>query len=145
MSEEPLPPRQVTVVFDQDHKITAVPHAVQIFRNNQNIMWKLVSQVPGVDWAPGRGIVMKTKGAEPPYSDWPGAPAEPCGPEGKFYCVHGDFPAPGPEPVLYQYDINLAAEISGDSWSMRAGGAENDDRSDLMMTYDPDISNEPQP
>jgi hypothetical protein len=164
MPEDPLPPRPVTVILDDDLKITAVPYKVKIYRNNQLIRWQLVSHVPGWTWASGgEGVVIHTSGSVPPYVDWPGAPAEPCGPDGKFWCANGGHPNMTDTPILYQYDINLELpdDAAGADGATRGGprrltlrasaggggsdAAAGDDRSEAMIGYDPDISNEPQP
>jgi len=144
--EAPIP-RQVTVVFDQELTITVVPYDVEIFRNNQRIEWTLVSQVPGIGWKLGSGIVIKKEGAEPPHSNWPGPQAAPCSNQPTMYCVDNSSPNMGTDVILYQYDINLAADMGlGDLiYSFRAGARGSDNRSEVMLSYDPDIPNEPHP
>ena len=139
------PPAQVTVVFDSRKKITVNPYKVQIFQDQQKIVWTLVSQIAGAHFtipSDGDGIVIKKRGAIAPHKDWPGRPAIP-GPGPLQY--HADCNDPNTSSataILYQYDIRVTSD--GKTYSFSHGKAGDDDRSDAMGPYDPDISNEPQ-
>lgn len=134
-----LPPaRQVTIIYDEDGKFTVVPFNVKIFPDNQKIRWRLVSHVPGVTWA-NPGILIETDPA-PPFSPWPGPPAERCLEHPEDYCADAGAPNNGPDPIAYMYWIILDDETRGE---VRFSIGASQLKSEMMEPYDPDISNEP--
>jgi hypothetical protein len=131
--------REVTVIYDQEGKITVVPFKVKIFPDEQKIRWRLVSQVPDVKWA-DPGIFIETD-PPPPFQPWPGEPAHVCAQHPNDWCANADAPNTGTDPIQYMYWVILDVPERG---IIRfAFGADAALKSELMQPFDPDISNEP--
>jgi hypothetical protein len=135
------PPTPVEVRFDVNKKITVSPYKARIFRDQQKIVWTLVTERAGATFTPVTGILIKKAGAAAGFKNWPGRQAAPVGTP-MTYRADGDHPNNTEAVILYQYDIGVTYE--GIEYVVRHGNAGNDDRS-AAMRYDPDISNEPQP
>lgn len=119
------------------------PHQVNVYRNDQNLLWKIVVQNWG--WSPNHipPIVIE--------DSWTGTTPEAIGEEpepGEFdrrlYSAHGPGPNPGDEPVIYKYvawvtnDPNFAPE---NDRMVKAF----DFRHGRTIPIDPEIGNQPQP
>ena len=121
--------------------IRILPHQVNVYRNDQNLIWKIV--VEGWGWSPNHNPPIEI---EPGWTGTVPAPiGEPPGSgelDRRLYSAHGPGANMGDQPVIYAYLAWLTTDP--------AGLQENDfavKSFDFVhgVPVDPEIGNQPQP
>jgi hypothetical protein len=119
------------------------PHQVNVYRNDQNLLWKILAQ--GWGWSPNYVPPIEI------LDEWTGTAPAPIGGEPEMgeldrrvYSAHGPGPNMGDEAVVYKY----IAWVTDDP-----GFAPESDRRLTALDFsqvpavpiDPEIGNQPQP
>jgi hypothetical protein len=135
---------QHAFIVDNPHgpePVRIEPHQVNVYRNDQNLLWKIVAQ--GWGWSPNHNPPVEI------LDGWEGTTPAPIGGQPgsgeldrRFYSAHGPGPNLSEEPVIYTYiawvtdDPNFAPE--SDRRVMALDIFE-------QIPIDPEIGNQPQP
>ena len=122
----------------------AQPGNASIYRDDQNLSWKILAN--GWQWGPAPAIVFA--------SGWKGSQPQPIGtvpigePDLRLYTAVGPGPNFGTEPEVFEYTIALSP-ITENGPLLNIQGLRLDYIAEKMIAtvtiVDPDISNQPQP
>jgi len=118
-----------------------VPYEVDIYRNDQNLIWKILAQ--GWGWSPNHNPAIDIG------DGWTGTTPSPVGdPPGpgeldrRLYSAHGPGPNEGTEPVLYTYIAWVTDDPDASVDRDRKISAMDVVR---QLPIDPEVGNQPQP